>query len=184
MCAKKQYCSPEERYRHKLNMLEPGSRMLAAAGILLGVGAALYWAGWLRAAWVAFGLAGLLLALLGVLVAIELHQDRVMNELAAEEARREVSGQTSEGVWGSAKRSGASPSQRGGQRPPVNPQGTLRIRRIRELEFMVPEFVERIGGSRWVQAQPARRTNFGGGLGEREAKRSLPQPARRAAPAQ
>ena len=43
---------------------------------------------------------------------------------------------------------------------------------------MVPEFVERIGGSEWVQAQPARRTNFGGGLGEREAKRSLPQPAR------
>ena len=104
MCAKKQYCSPEERYRHKLNMLEPGSRMLAAAGILLGVGATLYWAGWLRAAWVAFGLAGLLLALLGVLVAIELHQDRVMNEQAADEARREVSGQTSEGVWGSAKR--------------------------------------------------------------------------------
>ena len=62
MCAKKQYCSPEERYRHKLNMLEPGSRMLAAAGILLGVGATLYWAGWLRAAWVAFGLAGLLLS--------------------------------------------------------------------------------------------------------------------------
>ena len=57
MRMKKQYCSPEERYRHKLNMLEPGSRMLAAAGILLGVGAALYWAGWLRAAWVAFGLA-------------------------------------------------------------------------------------------------------------------------------
>ena len=28
-------------------------------------------------------------------------------------------------------------------------------RRIRELEFMVPEFVDRTGGSRWVQAQPA-----------------------------
>ena len=118
MCAKKQYCSPEERYRHKLNMLEPGSRMLAAAGILLGVGAALYWAGWLRAAWVAFGLAGLLLALLGVLVAIELHQDRVMNELAAEEARREVSGQTSEvlrdfAVFGPA----APPEPRGSELP-------------------------------------------------------------------
>lgn len=89
MRSKKQYCSPEERYRHKLNMLEPGSRMLAAAGVLLGVGAALYWAGWLRAAWVAFGLAGLLLAVLGVLVAIELHQDRVLNELAEIERKRE-----------------------------------------------------------------------------------------------
>ena len=42
----------------------------------------------------------------------------------------------------------------------------LRIRRIRELQFMVPEFVARTGGSKWlsalptgsrcVQAQPAR----------------------------
>ncbi len=32
-------------------------------------------------------------------------------------------------------------------------------------------------GSKCVQAQPAARTNFGGGLGEREAKRSLPQTA-------
>ena len=57
---------------------------------------------------------------------------------------------------------------------------------------MLPEFVARPGGSNLlsalstgsnrVQAQPAWRTNFGGGLGEREAKRSLPQP-RRAAPA-
>ena len=30
-------------------------------------------------------------------------------------------------------------------------------RRIRELEFMVPEFVDRTGGSNRVQAQPAQR---------------------------
>ncbi len=41
---------------------------------------------------------------------------------------------------------------------------------------MAVDFVARTGGSKWVQAQSARqRTNFGGGLGEREAKRSLPQ---------
>ena len=50
---------------------------------------------------------------------------------------------------------------------------------------MVPGFVTRTGGSRWQSALPAGSrwgqalpawTNFGGGLGEREAKRSLPQP--------
>ena len=44
-------------------------------------------------------------------------------------------GQTSEGVWGSAKRSGASPS-RGGRRLPDNPQGILRIRRPWLLQCM------------------------------------------------
>ena len=36
-----------------------------------------------------------------------------------------------------------------------NPQEILRIRRIRELQSMVPEFVNRTGGSNRVQAQPA-----------------------------
>ena len=40
-------------------------------------------------------------------------------------------GQTSEGVWGSAKRSGASPS-RGGRRLPDNPQGILRIQLVKK----------------------------------------------------
>ena len=31
----------------------------------------------------------------------------------------------------------------------------LRIRRIRELQFVVPEFVDRTGGSNRVRAQPA-----------------------------
>ena len=40
--------------------------------------------------------------------------------------------------------------------------------------------VDRIGGSRWLSALPTghKQTDFGGGLGEREAKWSLPQPAR------
>ena len=38
--------------------------------------------------------------------------------------------------------------------PAINPQGILRIRRIRELQFMVPEFVARTGGSKWQSALP------------------------------
>ena len=45
------------------------------------------------------------------------------------------------GGLGSAKRSGASPSGGESAAPTINPQRILRIRRIRELESMVPEFV-------------------------------------------
>ncbi len=38
--------------------------------------------------------------------------------------------------------------------PTGNPQELLRIRRIRELQSMVPEFVARIGGSKWNRALP------------------------------
>ena len=38
--------------------------------------------------------------------------------------------------------------------PTGNPQEILRIRRIRELQSMVPEFVNRTGGSRWLSALP------------------------------
>ena len=96
------------------------------------------------------------------------------------------SAQTSVGVWGSVKRMRNLPQlARGGQCPPGNPQGSLRIRRhwplqfmaangrrknrrqqvgagsacpenrrIRELESMVPEFVDRTGGSKWQSALP------------------------------
>ena len=63
---------------------------------------------------------------------------------------------------------------------------------------MLPEFVARTGGSKWLSALPtgsnrnralhggvgnACRANFGGGLGERKAERSLPQPRRQRRPA-
>ena len=37
---------------------------------------------------------------------------------------------------------------------PHNPQGILRIRRIREVQFMLPEFVDRMRGSNRQSAQP------------------------------
>ena len=40
--------------------------------------------------------------------------------------------------------------------PTHNPQGNLRIRRIREVQSMLPEFVDRTRGSKCVQAQPGR----------------------------
>lgn len=51
----------ETRYRHKLNMLEPGTAMLKWVGIFL---------------------------LLMILLIVEAHQDRVLNELAARENRK------------------------------------------------------------------------------------------------
>ena len=48
--------------------------------------------------------------------------------------------------------------------PTHNPQGNLRIRRIREVQSMLPEFVDRTRGSKCVQAQPGRqcRSEFSG----------------------
>ena len=38
--------------------------------------------------------------------------------------------------------------------PATNPQENLRIRRIRKLQSMVSEFVDRTGGSKWLSALP------------------------------
>ena len=51
----------ETRYRHKLNMLEPGTAMLKWVGIFL---------------------------MLMILLIVDAHQDRVLNELAARENRK------------------------------------------------------------------------------------------------
>ena len=82
------------------------------------------------------------------------------------------SGQTSVGGWGSAKRSGASPSQPASAMPPHKPQGILRIRRNQPLQSMAADFVASTGGSKCVQAQPARRQQVRAGSACR------PQPAR------
>ena len=89
--------------------------------------------------------------------------------------------------WGSGgARSGAEPPPAGGASatPTCNPQGILRIRRNQPLQSMAAGFVcypVEAGGTGHCPAD--QQTNFGGGLGAREAERSRPQPARRAAPA-
>lgn len=79
--------SAETRFRHKLNMLEPGTEMLRWTGMLLMVGLALRLIGLKTPAAVAFGLAGALFLLLMILLAVEAHQDRVLNEIAVKEEK-------------------------------------------------------------------------------------------------
>nr|AHF24435.1 hypothetical protein [uncultured bacterium Contig99] len=75
----------DRRFRHKLNMLEPGSAMLKWTAALLAVAALLRLARWNAAAWCAFALAGAIFAVLMVLLAVEAHQDRVLNAIAQRE---------------------------------------------------------------------------------------------------
>lgn len=77
--------SYEERYRHKLNMLGPGTVMLRICTVLAATGGICFWLSWPIAATILFILAGLLLLVLLGLICIELHQDRVLNEMAARE---------------------------------------------------------------------------------------------------
>lgn len=75
----------ENRYKYKLNMLEPGLAMVKAMGALIAIGILFRAVGryWLsNAAWL---LAGILLASLLILLAIEAHQDKVLNEIAMKE---------------------------------------------------------------------------------------------------
>ncbi len=75
----------ETHYRYKLNMLWPGGKMMKATGVLIGLGGILYLVGWRTHACIAFTLAGVVFAALLILVAVELHQDRVLNEIAMKE---------------------------------------------------------------------------------------------------
>ena len=78
----------ETRYKHKLNMLEPGTAMLKWSGILLLAGLVRL----LRlklVSYIIWGLAGAIFLLLLILLAIEAHQDSVLNEIAAQEHKED-----------------------------------------------------------------------------------------------
>ena len=75
----------EKRFKHKLNMLEPGSRMLKWIGILIVIGLLLYFFRFRMAAICILVVSGIVFAVLLVLLAIESHQDDVMNEIAKKE---------------------------------------------------------------------------------------------------
>lgn len=77
----------ETRYKHKLNMLEPGTVMLKWIGIFLMVGFVLRLFGLKLVSGILFGLSGAIFLLLLILLAIEAHQDRILNEIAAHEER-------------------------------------------------------------------------------------------------
>ena len=74
-----------KKYKHKLNMLEPGRVMLICIGVLAVIGLVLQLLGLKIIAWCVLGVAGALIIVLLILPAIEEHQDKVMNESYLEE---------------------------------------------------------------------------------------------------
>ena len=77
--------SEEKRYKHKLNMLEPGSIMLKWIGILILIGLVLYVFRFRMVAFGAWILSGIIFVVLLILLTIEGHQDKVMNEIGIKE---------------------------------------------------------------------------------------------------
>ena len=71
--------------KHKLNMLEPGVKMLAAFGIIAAIALVFYLIRLETASYIAAGIAGLILIVLTILLIIEAHQDKVLNEKAIKE---------------------------------------------------------------------------------------------------
>ena len=78
----------EKRFKHKLNMLEPGTRMLKWIGILILAGLLLFVFQFRMAAVCVWAVAGIVFVILLILLAIETHQDNVMNEIAISENRK------------------------------------------------------------------------------------------------
>lgn len=72
----------EKRYKYKLNMLGSGQTMLKISGILFALGITFYYFSVPIVYISLFSLAFFLFLLLLILVAIELHQDKVLYELA------------------------------------------------------------------------------------------------------
>ena len=81
----------DTRFRHKLNMLEPGTVMLKWVGIFLLLGVVMRLVRRELAAVISFGFAGALLLLLVILLAVEAHQDNVLNAIAAREQKEQES---------------------------------------------------------------------------------------------
>ena len=82
MSKKSENASLTKRYKHKLNMLYPGQIMLKISLILFGLGL-IFCIFQVEKVYVIFFCgSGIVLLALFILVAIELHQDRVLYELA------------------------------------------------------------------------------------------------------
>ncbi len=67
----------DQRYMHKLNMLEPGTAMLKWIGILLLAGLILRLLQLNATAYILFGLSGIIFIILVILLVVESHQDKV-----------------------------------------------------------------------------------------------------------
>ena len=78
----------EKRFKHKLNMLEPGIMMIKCIGILILIGLLFYVFQFRIVAFGVWAVSGIVFAVLLVLLAIESHQDKVMNEIAIKENKK------------------------------------------------------------------------------------------------
>lgn len=77
--------SYDNRYKYKLNMLEPGLIMMKIIGVLFVFGIAFWVAKWHWLSIIFGVLSGIIFAALLILVAIEAHQDNVLNDIAMRE---------------------------------------------------------------------------------------------------
>lgn len=87
MKSTKHHTAYETRFKHKLNMLEPGIAICRLICALVALGIAFLLMPIKIIAYIAFGLAGLTLLVLLLLLIIEVHQDKVLNEIAAQQRR-------------------------------------------------------------------------------------------------
>ncbi len=76
-----------KKYKYKLNMLEPGTKMIKAIGISLVFGIVFYITNIILLCYIFIGFAVLLGIVLWVLLLIESHQDKVLNEQAIQERK-------------------------------------------------------------------------------------------------
>lgn len=72
----------DSRYKYKLNMLEPGLIIMKMIGVLFVIGIVTWIAKWHWLSTIFWSLAGVIFAVLLILVAIEAHQDKVLNDIA------------------------------------------------------------------------------------------------------
>lgn len=77
--------SYDDRYKYKLNMLEPGLIMMKIIGALFVFGIIFGVAKWHWLSIIFWSLSGIIFAALLILVAIETHQDNVLNDIAMRE---------------------------------------------------------------------------------------------------
>lgn len=75
----------EKRYKHKLNMLEPGLIMMKIIVGLVVFGILFWLVKWNLLSTIMLFCAGVVFAALLILVAIEAHQDKVLNDIAMRE---------------------------------------------------------------------------------------------------
>lgn len=75
----------ETRYKHKLNMLEPGTVMLECIGVLLLGGLVARLFRLKIVSYIIWGIAGAIFLVLLILLAVEANQDNVLNSIAAQE---------------------------------------------------------------------------------------------------